>query len=81
MQRPGQRSQAIEDARAGPGDDDVVDGPDRLRADRRHDVPARASRHLVGRHAVGRVAEQDDLRVGPDQALERDVELGWPSPS
>ena len=53
--------EAVHEARPGPGDDDVVDRPDRAVLDRRHRRPSPAGRDLSGGHAVGRVAEDDHL--------------------
>ncbi len=64
MNGQGQRAQALDEARSGSRDHDVVDGSDRSVLDRSHATPARSLREIRGLDAVGSVAEDDHLRVG-----------------
>src|SRR3954454_1806377 len=75
MDRLHEVDQALDQARTGSGDDDVIDREDLVVLDRGHRAPARPGRDLLGRDVwrVGRVAEQDDLGVGGDELLEGDV--------
>ena len=57
----------------GPGDDHVVGRSDRAGLDRGHRAPAGSLGDDLGRRPVGGVTEDDDLRIGGHELLERDV--------
>ncbi len=76
MDGPGQGGETLRQARSRPRDGHVVDRPDGLAGDRRHLVPAGSCRDIGGTHAVLGVAQDDDLGVGLDEALEGHLEGG-----
>ena len=76
MDREGERAQALPEARPRSRHDDVVDGSDRAGRHRRHAVPAGACSDRFRSDALRGVAEEDDLGIGRDEALERDLEAG-----
>ena len=73
MDGDGQGNEALGEAGTRPGDDHVVGRSDRAGLDRRHRAPAGPLGDDLGRRPVGGVTEDDDLRIGGHEILERDV--------
>ena len=73
VDRERERPDALGEPRAGPGDDDVVDGAHGAVLDRGQRLPAGPRGDLLGRHAVGGVAEEDDLGVEREDLLGLDL--------
>ena len=76
VDRESQGRETFGKARARARDDRVVDGLDHALADGSHRGPARAAHDSVRADAVGRVAQDDYLRILGHESLERDAEDG-----